>query len=145
MEPHTLVLKGHKWYLYAHCCLRREFRLFKVSRMKDIVVESEEFLRREVRPEEIPWDREWYSSEKTVDMVVRFDKRIKFMVEEWFGIDSLEDDENGNCIVRAALPENEWLYSYIMSLGDRAEVLEPAGVRERIRETAAGVLSIYLR
>lgn len=33
VEPMTLVFKGHAWYLYAFCRARKDYRLFRLSRI----------------------------------------------------------------------------------------------------------------
>ncbi|WP_249646264.1 WYL domain-containing protein, partial [Lysinibacillus sp. D3C2_S12] len=55
VEPHTLVQKGKTWYLYGYCNIRREFRLFKLARMKSIIPEESTFGRKKVNLSELPW------------------------------------------------------------------------------------------
>ena len=40
---------------------------------------------------------------------------------------------DGDFIVNMSYPENEWLYGYIMSFGEYAEVLEPTYIRDIIK------------
>ena len=41
------------------------------------------------------------------------------------------------------IPEEEWLYGYILSFGSHAEVLEPEHIREIIKTRAKEILEIY--
>lgn len=142
VDPYTLVLKGHNWYLYGYCRLRQEFRLFKVSRMKDIEIQNENYQRADINLENIPWDREWHGKNK-IDLVLKFDEKVRAAVEEWFGIENVLPGDSGGCLVKAAFPEDDWLYGFILSFGHSVEVIEPERIRERIRDRAAGILNIY--
>ena len=38
VEPNKLIYKGQSWYLYGYCRLKKDFRLFKISRIKDLIL-----------------------------------------------------------------------------------------------------------
>lgn len=140
IEPHTLVEKGRAWYVYGFCHSRQEFRLFKVARMKDLQLCNEEFTRKEIHLSELPWDKDWHHPEKTISLKLAFNPEIRRQIEEMFGLESIEDDQP---IVSIDLPENEWLYGFILSFADRIEVLEPAHIREIVRERALNIVQLY--
>ncbi|WP_376716226.1 helix-turn-helix transcriptional regulator [Vagococcus carniphilus] len=37
IEPMSLIFKNYTWYLFAYCLLKDDFRLFRVSRIKDYI------------------------------------------------------------------------------------------------------------
>ncbi|NLT16503.1 MAG: WYL domain-containing protein, partial [Clostridiales bacterium] len=41
------------------------------------------------------------------------------------------------------MPEGAWLYGFLLSFGDKAEVIEPEHLRKTIRNMAERVLTIY--
>lgn len=43
VEPARLVLKHYRWYLYAWCRERQDFRYFKLSRMQNLQVLTQGF------------------------------------------------------------------------------------------------------
>lgn len=143
VEPHTLVLKGQKWYLYAYCKLRDSFRLFKLARMKNIKITEMCFSRRETNLEELPWDKEWHRSENMVNLVLGIDSGLKVLAEEWFGVENVHPDRNGKFKVTLSFPEDDWLYGFILSFGSHVEVLEPEHIRNRIKSLAQKIYSIY--
>lgn len=57
VEPYSLLMKGQNWYLYAFCLLRQDFRLFKLSRIRDYPVTDGVFAPRPL-PEERTLGRE---------------------------------------------------------------------------------------
>jgi predicted DNA-binding transcriptional regulator YafY len=48
VEPHSLVFKGYAWYVIAYCRLRRDFRLFRLSRISAPYLRGESFVRRDL-------------------------------------------------------------------------------------------------
>ncbi|BBI33019.1 helix-turn-helix transcriptional regulator [Cohnella abietis] len=150
VEPHTLVLKKQSWYLYAFCLERQQFRLFKLFRMKDIEDQKRSFVRKNVSVEQIPWNEEWSSPEKTTTLRLRFHQRAKHIAEEWFGIEALNIEASGEnsekearYIVSVHYPEDRWLYGFILSFGQDVEVLEPEHIRGKIKEIAASIQQMY--
>ncbi|HBQ28945.1 MAG TPA: transcriptional regulator [Desulfotomaculum sp.] len=143
VEPYTLVLKGQKWYLYAFCELRNEYRFFKLSRMKDVEVLDLRFARQETNLAGLPWEKEWYKPQNVVNLVLKFDAQVKIIAEEWFGVEHVQFDDSGSCTVEISYPEDEWLYGFILSFGNHVEVLKPTYLRERIKEIAAKIIKLY--
>lgn len=146
VEPYTLVLKQHKWYLYGYCKVRSGFRLFKLFRMKDIRVQEHSFIRQDISIESLPWKQGWHetvTSTPNVQLILRFRQKVKHLAEEWFGVEELHEDGYGNYEVSLDYPEDNWLYGFILSFGQDVEVLQPLHIRQRIKEIAANISQIY--
>lgn len=143
-EPYTLVFKGQKWYLYAYCLLRQQFRFFKVLRIKEIEPLGITFERKSIELEEPPWNKEW-NELSPIELVLRYDKSMAQIIEEWFGMESLQDDPDSpnHGIVKARLPENQWLHGFLLSLGPSVEVLGPPHIRDILGASAASIAAIY--
>lgn len=45
--------------------------------------------------------------------------------------------------VQVTLPEDDWLYSYLLSFGSRLEIVRPERVRQRVRSMAEEVAALY--
>ncbi len=140
IEPHTLVQKGRTWYVYGYCLLRNAFRLFKLARIKDLQLCSESFIRKEVNDDELPWDKAWYAPGNVVTLRMAFHPDFRWKIIELFGAESIED---GQSIFKIAMPEDEWLYGFILSFADQVEVLEPVHIREIIQLKANNIMDLY--
>ncbi|MGG4193031.1 YafY family protein [Paenibacillus jamilae] len=143
VEPYTLVLKHKRWYLYAYCTLRAQFRLFKLFRMKDLLVEDKFFVRQEVSIHDLPWEQEWHAPERTERIVLRFDPEVRHLAEEWFGVEDLQEDEAGALVASVPFPVDNWLYGFILSFGQHVEVLEPLHIRNQIEQIASRIVEKY--
>ncbi|WP_338042473.1 YafY family protein [Paenibacillus ginsengarvi] len=144
VEPHRLILKGKQWYLQAYCLEKEQFRLFKLKRMKDLeIVQGKTFIRRKVPILTRTSDQPPSEPYQTTEFVLRFQAEARHLAEEWFGIEALCPEEDGNWLVRKAYPENEWLYRFILGLGHLAEVLEPPHLRAIIADRAEQIAKKY--
>ncbi len=140
LEPHTLVQKGKVWYVYGYCILRGDFRLFKISRMKDLKEELTTFQRKEVNLSELPWDKEWHQPQNVVDLTLSFDSTITTLVEESFGAEHIDHEHS---TIRISIPEDEWLYGFLLSFGHRITVIEPPHIRQIVQERAIEIVKLY--
>ncbi|SHK49768.1 helix-turn-helix transcriptional regulator [Desulforamulus aeronauticus] len=142
VEPYSLVFKGQKWYLYAWCLLRQDFRFFKLSRMRELIVCKTFYKPREVSLEQLPWESEWNNLKNLVSLELLFDKELASIVEEWFGQDTVEQPV-GNIMVKTLLPENNWLYGFLLSFGPALEVVNPPHIRTILAEMAKEIYKKY--
>lgn len=141
VEPYSLILKSHHWYLYAWCLMRQNYRLFKLLRLKEPVLTGERFQAREMPLDQSLWENEWHDPGQMIEMELAFDPDMEPVVEEWFGEENMTS-ANGRILVRMTLPENDWLYGYLLSFGKGVEIINPPHIREIIARQAR---EIYLR
>ena len=146
IEPHVLVLKQGIWYIYAYCTLRCDFRLFKVGRISNMIVESTVFTRRDTSALKNAFSyRDTLENKKEV--VLKVNKSVLSEVEEWLGVEcsdkkpSSEDGEEYT--VRAILCEDSGLVSKIMSYGGKVKVSSPESLKRQIVSCANQIIKNY--
>ncbi|MGG1515642.1 YafY family protein [Paenibacillus oryzisoli] len=144
VEPLGLAWKGYAWYLYAYCRLRSDYRTFRVSRISGLRLQLETFANRGVRMEEL--DARWGNQETgpLVPLLLRFPPRLRVRVEEAFGLDKVDKQEDGTLLVRVSYPDNHWMYGMLLSYGPDVEVLEPLAVADKIQHMAKQIYQKYL-
>ncbi len=140
VEPHTLIYKSFTWYLLAYCRKRKAFRLFRLSRMRDLAPTQEHFLRREVASLSSFTEQE---SRPLVEIMVRFNPAIRVKVEEHFASSQLHYAEDGYITATLTFPEDDWILSFLLSFGSDAEVLSPPRWREAIRKKLTKTQKLY--
>ena len=141
IEPMTLLFKGYAWYLFAFCRLKNDFRLFRLSRMKDVIVTNERFKRKNVTYQE--HSSSTTDKSKWVEMTLKFSPAVKIKVEEYFYEDDMQILEDGSMLVQVKFPEDDWIYSFLLSFCENVEVVEPSYIREQLKEKAEKILSLY--
>ena len=139
IEPHKLVFKTSDWYLYGYCTLRKDFRFFKLTRIRDLKLQDAEYMRE--TPEHI-FERSDEFEMKTVQVTLLFDAGMSHEVYEKFD-EEVSEQEDGSLLVTTILPDNELLYSYVLSCRERVEVLSPPYVRDNVRKRVGKMLEIY--
>jgi predicted DNA-binding transcriptional regulator YafY len=71
-----------------------------------------------------------------------FEKELESIVTDWFG-DSIEKLEDGRLLANVVLPENNWLYGFILSFGTGVEVIEPLHIRKLLAEISRQIYEKY--
>ncbi|NDO49308.1 WYL domain-containing protein [Lachnospiraceae bacterium MD335] len=64
---------------------------------------------------------------------MKFDRQAAFRVYDEF-TDNITEDLQGNLYVQVDLPDNEVLYSYVMSFSGSVEIIEPQSIREQMKK-----------
>lgn len=129
VRPIRLVFKSKSWYLYSFCLLRNDYRFFKLTRIKELKMLSETFTR-DFTSTKI---KKHIQVENTVVVKLKFDKQAAFRVYDEFA-DKITEDSQGNLYVQVDLPDNEILYSYVMSFSNCVEIIEPQSIREQMKK-----------
>ncbi len=141
VEPLQLIYKGQAWYLLGWCRSREGHRLFRISRIKKLTLTGESFTPRSVenRPEEGTPAAE----PRTIRAVLRFKPEIMHRVYDDYDEDVIKRNADGTCDVTLVMPEDEWVYGYILSFGSHVEVLSPDSLRKKIVERLEKALENY--
>ncbi|MEJ4084703.1 YafY family transcriptional regulator [Bacillus altitudinis] len=130
VEPYTLVLKGRHWYLYAYCCVKKAFRLFKLKRMSDLITHSVSFLPKRIKNEEKPWNDSWHEEPSVSTLTLRLTEDSVGKVKEWIDENEFTVCADGTYLATITLPQDDWLYSFLFYLGPDIEIVSPPSVRE---------------
>ncbi len=137
IHPLKLLYKSRAWYVKAYCTEKKDFRLFKLSRIIRWELLEEEFI-----PVSYPeLLKETATSERDLDPVVlRFPREVAYRVYDEFDVSNIQEQENGDLLVTAFMPQDAWLTGFLLSFGTQVEVVSPIYLREVL---AAQAKEIY--
>ena len=142
VEPYYLVFRWSSWYLWAWCLKRKDFRLFKLNRMDGVQITEKNF---ECRDATIPD----LSNEKIfpggIKVKVLFEADQKWRLVEEFGTSCFTENDDGRLLFTADYTDMENLITWILIFGDKAEVIEPEEVREKVRTAIEAMIKNYRR
>lgn len=141
IEPMRLIFKGQAWYLWGYCKTREDFRTFRISRMKNVIVTNEAFERR--KPEDYGKNEVDENPEKLVNLKLKFYPEALHRLYDDFDDEIIIRNADGTCNVSVTFPEDEWVYGYIMSFGCYVEVLEPDHIKEIAADRMRKTLEFY--
>ena len=138
VEPLKLVYKARDWYLYAYCCEKQAYRLFKLKRIKQLQQTTETFER--TAPEKVLDPQKIYTEKKQM-VRLAFTPELAYRVYENY--EQVEEAEDGRLLVEGEYPVNESFYSFLLSFGGQIEVLSPRSVRQEMSKKIDQLKTIY--
>ena len=136
-DPYYLILKEGVWYTYGWCHSRKDFRLFRLARIKSLIKTEETFEKKECNVlAKLEGDFDDY---EFVDVEFEFSSTILADIEEWLGPDAVS--ERGlKYIAKASLFGGKRLLAKLLSFGSSIKILSPAYLREEVLDECRRVL-----
>lgn len=138
VEPLQIWFKDKSWYLISYCRLKKDYRFFKLTRMKEVKLLEEHFER------EMPKQHKEKKNFKNILLELEISKEMAFRVYDEFDSNEITKKDDGNFIVKVEFPENEWVYSFILSFGEYVKVLSPEYAKNIVKEKLKKTLENYL-
>ncbi|MFA5310000.1 MAG: YafY family protein [Dehalococcoidales bacterium] len=141
IEPMLLLFKSQAWYVWGYCRTRRDFRTFRISRIRRLNVTGESFTRRP--PGSAKEEEPEIMLRQPVTLKLRFRPEHLYRVYDDYDERRITRNADGTYDVTVTFPEDEWVYGYIMSFGNYVEVLEPPHIREIVRDRLQKAVDFY--
>ena len=142
VEPYYLVFRWSSWYLWGWCLKRKDFRLFKLNRMDGVQKTEKSFECREVTMPKRSTEKIFPGGIKVKAL---FEPDQKWRLVEEFGTSCYTENDDGRLLFTADYTDMDNLITWILTFGDKAEVLEPENVREKVRTTIEAMRKNYSR
>ena len=130
VEPHQLVLKENHWYLRAFCLERQDFRVFKISRIKNLKRLEEYFSPREFENELADF-RNW-NHDRMITVVLVVDESLREIALDYCREDTMKTLKNGKIEISLPFVESDMGYGVLLSMGHHCTVISPPQVREEL-------------
>ncbi|RKM55480.1 YafY family transcriptional regulator [Butyrivibrio sp. X503] len=140
IEPYYVVFKWSSWYVYGWCRKRKDYRLFKLNRMDMLKDTGKDFVCRNAPLPDLETEN-IYPMEIKVKAL--FTPDVKWRLVEEFGPGCYQETKDGKLLFTADYTDADYFIGWIMTFGDKAEVLEPEDVRKRIREIVTAMTKTY--
>ena len=141
IEPHVIILKQGLWYIYAYCCMRKAFRMFKASRITFSDTKEETFEKRKVEINTLTNGR-WFENLPSEQITLEVSKPAKAEIEEWLGVGNVFKLD-GKLIAQASLPYDDWLVSKVLSFGGNVKIIAPQKLKRDVLAMAQNVVCMY--
>ncbi len=139
IEPYFIQFIWSTWYIFGWCNLRNDFRQFKLNRLWNPSITDITFI---AHP--IPNDRasSGYATPEPYNIKILFDKSVRFRLIEEYGLNSYEETDTG-LLLSLDYTNKEYIFSWILAFGDKAEVLEPKESRDEFARLAKNISERY--
>ena len=140
IEPYYIIYKWTSWYVYGWCLKRKDFRLFKLNRMDKVISTEDTFICRNVPQPELSAEPRTPSN---IVLKALFEEDMKWRLVEEFGPECYEVSEDGRLLLVENYYDMENMVMWLLTFGDKVEVLEPPEAREKLREIAGAMGRMY--
>lgn len=145
VEPYALVHRNGWWYVIGHCRMRKAIRSFRLDRIVELTLLDKTF--------QMPSDfniREYlasaFDSEAKILLRLRFAPQAAQVARDlgptW---DAFQEQADGSVVVSLKMPDLQWATSMALGFGPIVTVLEPAELRQTVREWASAIAEQYER
>jgi len=140
IEPYLIVFKWSNWYVFGFCTEQQYFRMYKLNRLWDLIVTETGSV-----PREIPEQQKDFDSHMTDNYIITavFDSSEKYRLIEEYGPGCYTGTEDGRLLFQRGFTNMDHMISWLLGFGDRVEVIEPAEIRERLKNIARSIQSKY--
>lgn len=143
VEPIQLLFKHRAWYLKGFCLSRHDIRLFKLTRIKNLVLTEERFNERSSSMFLFGASQNENNC-NYIELRLKIEPEMAYRVYDEFEPQNIEKLADGSFIVTVVFPEDEWVNGYIMSFGEYIEVIEPVHIRELIQKRLERAFKKYI-
>lgn len=140
LEPYLIVFQWSSWYVFGFSPKHGQFRLFKLNRLWNLQNTAESY-----EPREIPTNTPDFSAFFTDDInaVVSFHQSVKYRLIEEYGTECYRETEDGRLLFAFPFTSKEYLLTWVLSFGDKAELLAPKDLRTEIKNRLKHSLELY--
>ena len=141
VEPYQLVFKSRAWYVQTFCRLKNDYRLFRLSRMTELKMLEETFTPREYQKPFLDFEETARSLQ--TDIKIRIHKSVLDRILDFCPYERLSQDGEEYYLADYPFFDSDYYYDMLLSLGDKCEILEPAHVREKLKQKIKNLAEIY--
>ena len=141
IEPYYLVFHWSAWYVWGWCQTRKDFRLFKLNRMTGLV-SGDAFLPRPAPLPDLDPNRIFPAM---YQVTVLFDSCCRWRLVEEYGPDRFTVEPDGRLRFCGGFPDADSALSWVLTFGDKAELLGPYELRERLAILVGTLANRYRR
>ena len=145
VEPIGLCNYSRRWHLFAWCRLRSEYRDFRLDRIQDLRVSTENFKgKQHISMDEFIRKLNVISDKANISLIMKTD-RIKLINESkyWYGFTEEEKVDDQTSRLRFANNELRGFATWIISSGSYAQVEEPPELKQILDQYISGIIENY--
>jgi len=139
--PLKLSFKSKAWYLQSFCLTDNDYRVFKFTRINNMIVLNKSFHSGDyeilpIKSVEEPAPPDF------VNVRLFISQNAKYRIYDEFAESDITVNRDGSLTLRMAL--GLWIYDYILSYGTAVEVLEPQYIRDELLHRVEKIKNKYL-
>jgi len=144
LSPYHLVYNNYEWYVVGESSLQKGICALKLNHIKEITILNKRFIDERRFDVNDYLGRAWAMNRegRLYNVKLRFGPKIAHSVAEvqWHSTQTATFDENGAVIIEFRVDGLKEITWWILSYGDKVQVLGPKALQEKIAEIAENML-----
>ena len=141
IKPIKLCFKDQAWYLYAYCCLRKDYRFFKLKRISHIEVLDSLFEPENVGKVLSQVNNKYSDSLLKISVTLEIGPEMAFRAYE--ELSNIVVTDKGTLLCNIEVSDMNWFTSYVLSYGSHIQVLEPIELKEKVMHEIEKMKHLY--
>lgn len=144
VEPVGVIYKWHAWYMLGYCCDKKDYRQFKVVRMRELKKIDKSFSIKHENIDNLLSQHEKEDNQKYVNVRVLCKKEIRISIEEYFPNAQITESEADNFILQfpGVMSEVFWK-GLLFSYGNKIKIIEPEELKFEFMSKAKEIIDMY--
>jgi proteasome accessory factor C len=143
VDPHLVFSSLGHWYFSGFCHLVQDKRLFRLDRIKSLVVTQEAFEAPKHADTELPPALVYVPGPDDILVRIRAASGISAWLTDYFHLESTKELRGGRQELAFKVPADRELEKLLLRFGADVEVLEPFELAERVQDAAQRILALY--
>ena len=140
--PNQVIFKDKAWYLKGYSIERKDWRLFKLTRMHETtIVSAESKSQRTAAP--IMAQQEDKKITDSISLTLKINAKMSYRIFEEFTREQISKIDDNYYLVNCLTNNGEWLDSYLLSFGKYLQVLAPTIIQNRLKKELKSMLDYY--
>lgn len=144
VEPVAVIYRWYAWYLLAYSGVKKDYRTYKLVRMRDLTITSKPFEKEHESAEVILRESDKTDSRQYTEIQIRCRETARARVREYLKGTVIREYSGGDVLMKVTVVDNEQFWvGTLLSLGDAVEVVSPKRIRDRLRDCAEKIVNLY--
>jgi len=143
-EPYFITFKWSAWYVFGHCRLRDDFRLFKLNRLTKLALTEILYEFREIPQNQRDLEAFYLDLENRRYAILLLDHNLEYIAVDEYGPDSYKVVNEDMIITRWDYVNQQEMVKKILGLGSSARVIAPPDLVEAVKLEAQKIFNNYL-
>ena len=139
IEPYYVVFQWASWYVFGFCLKRQDWRLFKLTRLWNLVLSDDGYTRRDVPPKARDFNAHLLDD---IKLIALFDPSVKYQLIDTYGLDCYLETEAG-LRLEIGFTNRSNIISWLLGFGHKVKVIEPVDIALEIQDIAQLILHTY--
>lgn len=141
LYPHRLVFQWSSWYVLGISENCDKFKLYKLNRLSHLKILHHTFDLQKIPDHILDFDSLFSNN---FEVTILFDKSVKSKLIEEYDTDCFLELPNSQLLFTFSFTNEDYLLEWVLSFGDKAELILPERLRQRIKTELSNCLKKYL-